>query len=89
MQIITDLDAVKDLRRKLKEVLDEFRTQYDQTTKAIETVSETWQDSQFQAFKTKFTEDQEKLKSLSEHIEEYDQEVLEKQQRWIEEYLEL
>lgn len=89
MQIITDLDAVKDLRRKLMEVLEELRDQYDQTSKAIETISETWKDSQFEDFKNKFSEDQEKLKPLCEHIEEYDSEVLEKQQRWIEEYLEL
>lgn len=89
MQIITDLDAVKDLRRKLMEVLEELRVQYDQTSKAIETISETWKDSQFEDFKNKFSEDQEKLKPLCDHIEEYDSEVLEKQQRWIEEYLEL
>lgn len=89
MQIITDLDAVKDLRRKLMEVLEELRDQYDQTSKAIETISETWKDSQFEDFKNKFSEDQEKLKPLCDHIEEYDSEVLEKQQRWIEEYLEL
>ncbi len=89
MQIITDLDAVKDLRRKLMEVLEELRDQYDQTSKAIETISETWKDSQFEDFKNKFSEDQEKLKPLCNHIEEYDSEVLEKQQRWIEEYLEL
>ena len=89
MQIITDLDAVKDLRRKLMEVLEELRVQYDQTSKAIETVAETWKDSQFEDFKNKFSEDQEKLKPLSDRIEEYDSEVLEKLQRWIEEYLEL
>ncbi len=89
MQIITDLEAVKDLRRKLSEVLEELRDQYDQTEKAIETVAETWRDKQFLAFKNKFTEDQEKLKPLCEILEDYDSEVLDKLEKWIEEYLDL
>ena len=89
MQIITDLETIKDLRRKLAEVLEELRDQYDLTEKAIETVAETWRDKQFLAFKFKFTEDQEKLKPLCEHLEDYDSEVLEKIERWVEEYLDL
>lgn len=89
MQIITDLEAIKDLRRKLSEVLEELRDQYDQTEKAIETVAETWRDKQFLAFKNKFTEDQEKLKPLCENLEDYDSEVLDKLEKWIEEYLDL
>jgi chromosome segregation ATPase len=89
MEIITDLDSIKDLRRKLTEVLEDLRDQYDETEKAIETVSETWRDQQFQDFKSKFSEDKEKLKPLCEKIEEYDSEVLEKVQRCIEDYLEL
>lgn len=89
MQIITDLDSIKDLRRKLNEVLEDLRNQYDETEKAIETVSETWRDQQFLNFKNKFSEDMEKLKPLCEKIEEYDSEVLEKLQRHIEDYLEL
>ena len=89
MEIITDLDSIKDLRRKLTEVLEDLRDQYDETEKAIETVSETWRDQQFLNFKNKFSEDKEKLKPLCEKIEEYDSEVLEKLQRHIEGYLEL
>lgn len=89
MEIITDLDSIKDLRRKLTEVLEDLRDQYDETEKAIETVSETWRDQQFLNFKKKFSEDKEKLKPLCEKIEEYDSEVLEKLQRHIEGYLEL
>lgn len=89
MQIINDLEAIQDLRRKLSEVLEELRDQYDQTEKAIETVAETWRDKQFLAFKNKFTEDQEKLKPLCEHLEDYDSEVLDKLEKWIEEYLDL
>lgn len=89
MQIITDLEAIKDLRRKLSEVLEELRDQYDRTEKAIETVAETWRDKQFLAFKNKFTDDQEKLKPLCEHLEDYDSEVLEKLEKWVEEYLDL
>lgn len=89
MQIITDLDSIKDLRRKLTEVLEELRDQYEETEKAIETVSETWRDQQFLDFKNQFSEDQKKLKPLCEKIEEYDSEVLEKVQRCIEDYLEL
>ena len=89
MQIITDLEAIKDLRNKLSEVLDELRDQYDLTEKAIETVAETWRDNQFLTFKNKFTEDQEKLKPLCENLEDYDSEVLEKLEKWVEEYLDL
>lgn len=89
MQIITDLDSLKDLRRKLKEVLEELRDQYEQTTKAMDAVAETWQDKQFLDFKAKFEVAQEKLKPLCEQIEEYDEEVLLKLQRWVEKYLEL
>lgn len=88
MQIITDLDAIKDLRRKLKEVLDELRDQYQQTEGAIDTVAESWQDQGFIHFKDQFAEDEKKLQPLCDQIEEYDSEVLEKLQRWIEEYLE-
>lgn len=88
MQIITDLDAIKDLRRKLMEVLEELREQYDQTQSAIDTVAETWQDEGFDHFKDQFSEDQQQLKPLCEKIEEYDSEVLERLQRWIEEYIE-
>lgn len=89
MQIVTDLEAIKDLRRKLSEVLEELLDQYDQTEKAIETVAETWRDKQFLTFKNKFAEDQEKLKPLCEQLEEYDSEVLKKLERWVEEYLDL
>ena len=89
MQIITDLEAIKDLRRKLAEVLEDLRDQYDQTEKSIETVAETWRDKQFLAFKHKFSEDQEKIKPLCEHLEDYDSEVLEKLEKWVEEYLDL
>ncbi len=89
MEIITDLDSIKYLRRKLTEVLEDLRDQYDETEKAVETVSETWRDQQFLNFKKKFSEDKEKLKPLCEKIEEYDSEVLEKLQRHIEGYLEL
>lgn len=88
MQIITDLDAIKDLRRKLKEVSEDLQNQYEQTENAIGTVAETWQDHGFLNFKNQFSEDQKKIKPLFEKIEEYDSEVLEKLQRWIEDYLE-
>ncbi len=88
MQIITDLDAIKDLRRKLMEVLEELRDQYQQTQGAIDTVAETWKDQGFDHFKDQFAEDQQKLQPLCDKIEEYDSEVLAKLQRWIEEYLE-
>lgn len=88
MQIITDLDAIKDLRRKLKEVSEDLQNQYEQTENAIETVAETWQDQGFLKFKNQFSEDQKKIMPLCEKIEEYDSEVLEKLQRWIEDYLE-
>ena len=87
MQIITDLDAIKDLRRKLTEVLQDLREQYELTGRAMETIAETWKDEVFQKFKNQFEEDQEKLKPLCESIETYDAEVLDKLQRHIEDYL--
>ena len=89
MQIITDLDAIKDLRRKLSEVLEELQDQYKNTEKAIETVSETWDDKQFIKFKNNFEEDQKSLKDLCEKLEDYDKEVLNELQKWIEGYLDL
>ena len=89
MQIITDLDAIKELRRKLMDVLQDLRDQYELTSKVIEEIAETWKDEKFHEFKGSFEEDQEKLKPLCEKIEEYDSEVLERLQRHIEDYLEL
>jgi len=87
MQIITNLDAIKDLRRKLKEVLEDLRFQYDKTGKAIDTVAETWKDKNFLSFKEKFLEDQDKLKPLCDSIEAYDLEVLQILEQRIEQYL--
>ncbi len=89
MQIITDLDAIVELRRKLTEVLQDLRDQYELAGRSIEEIAETWKDEQFRKFKEKFEEDREKLKPLCEKIEEYDSEVLDKLQRHIEGYLEL
>jgi gas vesicle protein len=87
MQIITDLDAIKELRRKLTEVLQDLRDQYELAGRAIDEIAETWKDEKFKKFKDQFEEDRDKLKPLCEKIEEYDTEVLDKVQRWIEDYL--
>lgn len=72
---INDVEALKDFRNKMLDTVDDLMKQLRRTDNAIENVARTWKDTQFEQFRDNFNEDKEKIKPLSDDIEEFEDNV--------------
>lgn len=72
---INDVEALKDIRNKMLDTVEDLMKQLRRTDNAIENVARTWKDTQFEQFRDNFNEDKEKIKPLSDDIEEFEDNV--------------
>ncbi|MDE5561673.1 MAG: hypothetical protein K2J00_07755 [Bacteroidaceae bacterium] len=72
---INDVEALKVFRNKMLDAVENLMQQLRRTDAAIENVACTWKDSQFETFRDNFNEDKEKIKPLSDDIEEFEDNV--------------
>ena len=67
---IYDPEVLKDFCNKMLDTVEDLMKQLRRTDSAIENVARTWKDTQFEQFRDNFNEDKEKIKLLSDDIEE-------------------
>lgn len=68
--------AIYDYRAKIAHATDELKVQLKKTERAIETVSENWQDGNFKEFQENFNEDKEKIIPLCDVLYDYENNLL-------------
>ena len=74
--VINNPDSIHDYRDKIGETIEELKQQLVKTESAIETVSESWRDENFQQFQNNFNEDKEKIRPLCEVLLNYKDNLL-------------
>ena len=84
--LINDSNAVQALRNELLLAVENLEEQLKATEAALNTVAETWQDTQFKKYVESFDEDKQKLQPLMDDVAWYESDPLRKIQEWIEEY---
>ena len=82
-----DLDGLVDFRRRLMERIDHLSAQENATKKALDIISQTWEDDNFRKFESEFSQDVERINALVEDLIWFDNPILENFQRILEEYL--
>lgn len=76
MQIINDPESVGRFRAYLEELSSNLRQSLDRTIAHVEELHQTWKDPQFIEFKSKFDQDIEHLKPLSNEMDEFNEILL-------------
>ena len=71
-----DPEAIKAYRGKIQSLIEDLRRQLKKTGTAIQTVSESWKDSNFMEFQTSFNADKEPIKRLITVLEQYESNIL-------------
>ena len=75
-QVDNSSAAIHNYRGKIAHATDELKVQLQKTEKAIEQVSEGWQDGNFKQFQNNFNEDKEKIKPLCDELYNYENNLL-------------
>lgn len=74
--VINDPDSINAYRGKIANAIERLREQLTKTENAVETVSESWKDPNFQEFQNNFNEDKERIKPLCEILSNYEGNLL-------------
>lgn len=74
--VINDPASINAYRGKINDAVEKLRTQLQKTELAIETVSESWKDNNFQEFRNNFNIDKEQIKPLCDILHNYDENIL-------------
>lgn len=82
-----DLQGLIDFRRRLRERIQQVSEQESNTRRAINVVSQSWQDQNFKDFESQFTQDMIRIKALLEELNRFDNPVLKNFQEKLERYL--
>jgi hypothetical protein len=86
-QINIDLDSVIQFREEFRELADNLEVSRLQVAMDITVLNETWKDSEFQKFYTRYKDDNEFLVRLIENINELNDGFLYRMQDKLEIYL--
>jgi len=87
MQAINNAEALSKFRAELRALGESLNNALKETEHAVEQLSQTWKDTEFQKFTAKFNEDKEEIRSLSQKIIEFESQTLFIKQKKIEKYL--
>ena len=74
--VINDPESIHEYRGKIQNAIEQLRTQLQKTETAVETVSESWKDNNFQQFRDNFNVDKEQIKPLCEVLSNYESNLL-------------
>ena len=74
--VINDPESIHEYRGKIQNAIEHLRTQLQKTETAVETVSESWKDNNFQQFRDNFNVDKEQIKPLCEVLSNYESNLL-------------
>jgi uncharacterized protein YukE len=87
--VINDPQSINQFRGQIGEAIDNLKIQLRKTESAIEEVSESWQDNQFQQFRDNFNVDKEQIKPLYEVLENYKDNILYELEKKLYNYLDV
>ena len=87
--MILDGEELQKFRNKMQATVEDLRKQLRETQRMMEEVAQGWKDEQFKKYNTEFSEDVERFEPLCQKIEVFDNEVLLKLQKNLEEYCDL
>lgn len=85
--IVNDPVAIHQYRDQIGERMEELKANLAKTEGAIETVSESWKDSQFQQFRENFNQDKERIGKFYGVLESYKDNILLQLQQRLEDYM--
>lgn len=74
--VINDPESIHAYRGKINDAAEKLKNQLAKTELAIETVSESWKDNNFQEFRKNFNADKEQIKPLCDILINYDNNIL-------------
>lgn len=82
-----DLQALVDFRGHLRERINHVSEQESKTRRAINVVSQSWNDGNFKDFESQFSQDMMRIKILLEDLNHFNNHVLKNFQVELEKYL--
>ena len=82
-----DLQGLINFRQRLRTRIQQVSEQEKATRRAINLVSQSWDDGNFKDFEAKFLQDMDRIKVLLEELNRFDNPVLKKFQEKVEKYL--
>lgn len=74
--VINDPESIHAYRGKIQNAIEQLKAQLQKTEAAVETVSESWRDNNFQQFRTNFNADKEQIKPLCDVLNNYESNLL-------------
>ncbi|MBQ7280652.1 MAG: hypothetical protein IJR13_08030 [Bacteroidales bacterium] len=74
--VINDHESIHAYRGKISNAIEKLEKQLRKTEMAVETVSASWQDSNFQEFRTNFEADKEPIRQLCNILRNYEGNLL-------------
>lgn len=82
-----DLQGLIDFRYRLRQRIQEVSEQESNTRRAIDVLSQSWEDGNFKDFESSFQQDVIRIKALLEKLNSFDNPVLKSFQEKLERYL--
>lgn len=82
-----DLQGLINFRQRLRTRTQQVSEQENATRRAINVVSQSWDDGNFKDFEAKFSQDMVRIKALLEELNRFDNPVLKNFQEKLERYL--
>jgi len=82
-----DLQGLISFRQKLRTRIQQVSEQEEATRRALEVVSQSWEDGNFKDFESNFSHDMIRIKKLLDELYRFDNPVLKNFQAILEEYL--
>ncbi len=74
--VINDPDSIHAYRQQIADKIEQLKGLLQKTERAVETVSESWKDNNFQQFRANFEVDKEQIKPLCEVLSNYESNLL-------------
>ncbi len=74
--VINDPDSIHAYRGKIQNAIEKLKSQLTKTETAVNTVSESWKDSNFVEFQNNFNEDKEQIRPLCDVLSNYESNLL-------------
>jgi len=84
---INNAESVKQFRGELTQLAERLDDTLKQTEQSMEELRESWKDTQFQHFSTKFEDDKAMIRPLRDKIVEFESVTLKRKEDKIRQYL--
>lgn len=74
--VVNNPESIHQFRGQIVEAIEKLDNQLKKTERAIEVVSESWKDDQFQQFRANFDVDKEQIRPLQKVLNNYENNIL-------------